>query len=142
MARIAQMSARRVDRIGVFALLLAIVPAGAAFGAGSSPNVALSPTPLPKVEVQTVGTGPHFLTAMEEQKLDAAMRQASARSASTVGLDATALAFPWRLSFVNDKGPEISTFVPIPGFAERTILAKPFVARPNTAVEREAGPDR
>ncbi len=139
MARIAPLSARRVDRIGTFVLLLAIAPAGAAFAAETSPNVALTPTPWPKVEHQTVGTGPRFLTAQEERKIVASP---ALRNQPGARPDATSLAFPWRLSFAEDKPAAITTFVPIPGFAERTILAKPFVQKPNTAVEKKAGPAR
>jgi hypothetical protein len=137
-----QMSDRRVDRIGGIVLLLAILPAGAAFGSDAPPNVSLTPTPLPKVEIQTVGTAPRFLTDQEQQKAAALSSRTLPRGGAATFSDATSLAFPWRLSFAEDKGPGLTTFLPMPGFAERTILAKPFVPTPNTAVEKTGGPVR
>jgi hypothetical protein len=142
MARIAAVSARRVDRIRMFLILLAVLPARAALASDAPPPVAATPAPLPKVEVQTVGAGPRFLTAIEERKLAAVSGTAVLRGGPATRQDATSLAFPWRLSLAEDKGPPMSTFIPIPGFAERTIPAKPFVATPNTAVEKKGAPAR
>jgi hypothetical protein len=126
----------------MFPLLLAVLSAGAAFASDAPRPVALTPTPLPKVAVQTVGAGPRFLTTLEEQKLAVGSKAALMRGGAATRVDATSLAFPWRLSIAEAKSPEMLTFVPIPGFAGQTILAKPFVATPNTAVERKGAPAR
>ena len=133
MAQIAQLSTGRVDRIAMFVLLLAVVPAGAA---SSDPPPSLAPTPLPKVEHQTVGTGPRFLTSLESQKRVAPPRAQSSQARRPEG---AAAASP---QVAVAKAPELTTFVPVPGFAERTLMAKPIVESPGTRIGSKAGPAR
>lgn len=142
MARIEHKSANRVDRMGAFVLLLAIVSVNAAFAAESSPNATLTPTPMPKVEVQTVGTGPHVLTALEEQKRIASIGAPATPMASLSRPDGTSRIVPWSPKTAFGKDTGFSTFLPIPGFDTRAFAGKPFVVTPNTAVEKKAGPVR
>ena len=116
-----------------------MAPAGAAFASEASPN--LTATPLPKVEVQTVGTGPRFLTPMEEQKR-AALTAAPATPIGPASYDGTRRILPWSPRLAAGKEPGFSTFIPIPGFDTRAFAEKPFVVTPNTAVEKKAGPAR
>ena len=128
MAQIAQLLARRADRIGMFALLLVLVPVRAASAADPSPNVSISPTPWPKVELQTVGAGPRFLTAQEEQKRAALTTAPSVLVRSTTRPDGTSRLVPWSPKSAFKRETDFSTFFPIPGFGARAFAekARPF----------------
>jgi hypothetical protein len=124
----------------MFALLVAAWPAAVAYAAEPSPG--LTPTPLPKVEHQTVGTGPRFLTPMEERKVAAAALAPAPRVEAARSAESTSRIAPWAPRFAALKDPGFSTFIPLPDFAARAFVEKPFVEAPSTAVERKAGPTR
>ena len=140
MAQIAQLSTGRADRVAMFVLLLAVVPAGAA--SGSEPPPRITATPLPKVEHQTVGTGPRFLTPSEERKQVAPPRAQSSQTRPARLPEGAAPALPASAQVAVAKAPALTTFVPVPGFAERSLLAKPIVESPGTRVGSKAGPAR
>ena len=133
--------ARRVVRLEVLAWLVATLPAGAAFASEPAPN--LVATPLPKVEIQTVGSGPHVLNAIEQQKAAALSVARPLPFGSATYFDGTRRIEPWspRLAPIG-KDTGFSTFLPIPGFDTRAIATKPSVVTPNTAVEKKVGPVR